>query len=106
MRFAWLQRAPALIDKLPPSEHIIVNKDYDSEDVREQIRNKPSNPVMPLKKKLKTGTVILIGVYIIIAIWLKTYLLHFRAIATGYDKLKRNYASILAMTCSYIWLLM
>ncbi|HHU0832669.1 TPA: transposase, partial [Legionella pneumophila] len=28
----------------------------------------------------------------------------FRAIATRYDKLKRNYASTLAMACSYIWL--
>ncbi|MFM9191186.1 IS5/IS1182 family transposase, partial [Legionella pneumophila] len=26
----------------------------------------------------------------------------FRAIATRYDKLKRNYASTLAMACSYI----
>lgn len=29
---------------------------------------------------------------------------HFRAIATRYDKLKRNYASMLAMACAYIWL--
>ena len=29
---------------------------------------------------------------------------HFRAIATRYDKLKRNYASMLAMACSYLWL--
>lgn len=29
---------------------------------------------------------------------------HFRAIATRYDKLKRNYASMLAMSCSYICL--
>ena len=29
---------------------------------------------------------------------------HFRAIATRYDKLKRHYASILAMACSCIWL--
>ncbi len=28
----------------------------------------------------------------------------FRSIATRYDKLKRNYASMLAMACSYIWL--
>lgn len=29
---------------------------------------------------------------------------HFRAIATRYDKLKGNYASMLAMACGYIWL--
>ncbi|PJE79957.1 hypothetical protein CI610_01050 [invertebrate metagenome] len=31
---------------------------------------------------------------------------HFRAVATGYDKLKRNYASIVAMACCIIWLSM
>lgn len=28
---------------------------------------------------------------------------HFRSIATRYDKLKRNYASMLVMACAYIW---
>ena len=39
--------APAFIDKRPASEHIIADKGYDSEDVREQICNKSSNPVIP-----------------------------------------------------------
>jgi transposase len=46
--------APALIDKLPASEHTIADKGYDSEDVRELIRNKSSNPVIPRKKNSKT----------------------------------------------------
>lgn len=29
---------------------------------------------------------------------------HFRAIATRYDKLKRNYKSMLALACGYLWL--
>ncbi len=29
---------------------------------------------------------------------------HFRGIATGYDKLKRNYASMIAMACGFMWL--
>jgi transposase len=29
---------------------------------------------------------------------------HFRAIATRFDKLKRNYQSMLAMACGYLWL--
>lgn len=45
--------APALIAKLPASEHTIADKGYDSEDVREQIRNKSSNPVIPRKKNSK-----------------------------------------------------
>jgi transposase len=29
---------------------------------------------------------------------------HFRAIATRFDKLKRNYASVVAMACAFLWL--
>ena len=32
------------------------------------------------------------------------YRMRVRAIATRYDKLKRNYASMLAMACAYLWL--
>lgn len=99
--------APALIDKLPASEHTIADKGYDSEDVREQIRNKSSNLVIPRKKNSKTGNSdIDWGLYkyrhLVENVFAR--LKHFRAIATRYDKLKRNYASMLAMACSYIWL--
>lgn len=99
--------APALIDKLPASEHTIADKGYDSEDVREQIRNRSSNPVIPRKKNSKTGNSdIDWGLYkyrhLVENVFAR--LKHFRAIATRYDKLKRNYASMLAMACSYIWL--
>lgn len=99
--------ASALIDKLPASEHTIADKGYDSEDVREQIRNKSSHPVIPRKKNSKTGNSdIDWGLYkyrhLVENVFAR--LKHFRAIATRYDKLKRNYASMLAMACSYIWL--
>lgn len=29
---------------------------------------------------------------------------HFRAIATRYDKLKRNYAAMVALACGFMWL--
>ena len=29
---------------------------------------------------------------------------HFRAIATRYDKLKRNYEAIVRLACIYLWL--
>ena len=85
----------------------IADKGYDSEDVREQIRNKSSNPVIPRKKNSKTGNSdIDWGLYkyrhLVENVFAR--LKHFRAIATRYDKLKRNYASMLAMACSYIWL--
>lgn len=99
--------APELIAKLPKADYTIADKGYDSEEVREQIRQKSSTPIIPRKKNSKTGNAdIDWGLYkyrhLVENIFAR--LKHFRAIATRYDKLKRNYASMLAMGCSYIWL--
>ena len=99
--------APALIEKLPKADYTIADKGYDSEEVREQIRQKSSNPIIPRKKNSKTGNAdIDWGLYkyrhLLENIFAR--LKHFRAIATRYDKLKRNDASMLAIACSYIWL--
>lgn len=29
---------------------------------------------------------------------------HYRAVASRYDKLKRNYESVVAMACAFLWL--
>ncbi|NAT38681.1 IS5/IS1182 family transposase, partial [Pseudomonas syringae pv. actinidifoliorum] len=29
---------------------------------------------------------------------------HFRAVASQFDKLKRNYESVIAMACAFLWL--
>ncbi|MEO6934183.1 MAG: IS5/IS1182 family transposase, partial [Collimonas sp.] len=31
---------------------------------------------------------------------------HYRALATRFDKLKRNYESVVAMACAFLWLSM
>lgn len=99
--------APEFIEKLPVSDYTIADKGYDSEEVREVIRNKSSIPVIPSKSNSKTGNADMHW-------WLYKYshlvenifarLKHFRGIATRYDKLKRNYSSMLAMACGYVWL--
>lgn len=99
--------APNLIRILPIAEYIIADKGYDSDEIREQIKQKSSIPIIPRKKNSKTGNAdIDWGLYkyrhLVENIFAR--LKHFRAIATRYDKLKRNYASMLAMACSYIWL--
>lgn len=99
--------APNLIKILPIAEYIIADKGYDSDEIREQIKQKSSIPIIPRKKNSKTGNADLDwGLYkyrhLVENIFAR--LKHFRAIATRYDKLKRNYASMLAMACSYIWL--
>lgn len=101
------KEAPNLIQILPNADFIIADKGYDSEEIREQIRQKSSTPVIPRKKNSKTGNAdIDWGLYkyrhLVENVFAR--LKHFRAIATRYDKLKRNYASMLAMACSYIWL--
>ena len=99
--------APDFIKNLPVAIYTIADKGYDSEEIREQIKQKSSTPVIPRKKNSKTGNAdIDWGLYkyrhLVENIFAR--LKQFRSIATRYDKLKRNYASMLAMACSYIWL--
>jgi transposase len=99
--------APEFIKNLPIADYTIADRGYDSEEIREQIKQKSSIPVIPRKKNSKTGNGdIDWGLYkyrhLVENIFAR--LKQFRSIATRYDKLKRNYASMLAMACSYIWL--
>lgn len=99
------KEAPNLIQKLPNAYFIITDKGYDSEEIREQIRQKSSTPIIPRKKNSRTGNAdIDWGLYkyrhLVENVFAR--LKHFRAIATRYDKLKRNDASMLVMACSYI----
>jgi transposase len=99
--------APGLIAKLPKADYTIADKGYDSEEIRSQIRNKSSIPIIPRKQNSKTGNDDIdwcLYKYRHLVENVFARLKQFRAIATRYDKLKRNYASMLAMACSYIWL--
>lgn len=99
--------APDFIKDLPMAIYTIADKGYDSEEIREQIKQKSSTPIIPRKKNSKTGNADMDwGLYkyrhLVENVFAR--LKQFRSIATRYDKLKRNYASMLAMACSYIWL--
>ena len=99
--------APEFIEKLPVSDYVIADKGYDSEELRELIRKKSSIPLIPRKSNSVIGNDDMDwGLYkyrhLVENIFAR--LKHFRAIATRYDKLKRNYSSMLAMACSYLWL--
>ncbi len=91
----------------PIAIYTIAGKGYDSEEIREQIKQKTSIPIIPRKKNSKTGNIDVdwdLYKYRHLVENLFARLKHFRAIATRYDKLRRNYASMLAMACSSIWL--
>ena len=99
--------APELIAVLPHSDYKIADKGYDSEALRQQIREQKSIPIIPRKSNSTIGNKdIDWGLYkhrhLVENLFAR--LKHFRAIATRYDKLKRNYKSMLALACGYLWL--
>lgn len=99
--------APGLIKVLPLSTYTIADKGYDAEEIREQIKQTSSTPIIPRKKNAKAGNADIdwsLYKYRHLIENVFARLKHFRAIATRYDKLKRNYEAMLAMACSYLWL--
>jgi len=99
--------APELIDKLPKSDYVIADKGYDSEAIREQIRDRDSQPVIPRKRNSRTGNADIdwcLYKYRHLVENAFARLKQYRGIATRYDKLQRNYASMLALACCIIWL--
>ena len=99
--------APEFFARLPDADYMIADKGYDSEELREIIRGKSSVPVIPRKSNSKTGNDDMDwGLYkyrhLVENIFAR--IKHYRAIATRYDKLKRNYASMVALACGFMWL--
>lgn len=101
------QAASQLIANTPASEFIIADRAYDSDEIRTDITNKGSVPVIPRRCNSKIGNATMdwcLYKYRHLIENLFARLKHFRSIATRYDKLKRNYASMLALACGYLWL--
>ena len=51
----YIKVAPELVAKLPGEGITIVDRGYDSEDIRDQIRVAGGTPVIPRKKNSKVG---------------------------------------------------
>ena len=99
--------APDLINSLPAGDYIIADKGYDSEAIRELIRDKEAIPVIPRRKNSKTGNDDMdwtLYKYRHLVENIFARLKHYRAIATRYDKLQRNYQSMVALACSMVWI--
>ena len=83
---------------------MVADKGYDSDPLRQQIEQRAMTPMIPKKANSKTG-----NGHMDWALYKHGHLVenafaqlkHFRAIATRYDKLKRNYQAMLA----FAWLL-
>jgi transposase len=99
--------APSLIDQLPEATAIVCDKGYDSQGIRDQITAKGAVPVIPRRKNSKVGNADLDkSLYKLRHLVENAFcnLKKFRAIATRYDKLKRNFVSMVALACCFLWL--
>lgn len=99
--------APEIVSKLSSFDYLVADKGYDSEPLRDQVREFGAIPVIPRKNNSKSGNDDLDwGLYrfrhLVENIFAR--LKHFRAIATRYDKLKRNFEGMVILGCSYVWL--
>ena len=101
------KEAPSLIAALPKAKYIIADRGYDSVELRDIIISKGAIPIIPRKKNSKLGNKNIdwcLYKYRHLVENVFARLKHFRAIATRYDKLKRNFESSLALACAYLWL--
>ena len=97
--------APELL-KDTPAEAVLADKGYDSEVLRDQLRGDSVTPIIPKKKNAKTPNPDFDS---------ETYrsrhlvenlfasMKHFRAFATRYDKLKRNYETVVYLVSAVLW---
>lgn len=101
------KEAPELVAKLPVADYVIADKGYDSEPLRIQIRDKGAVPMIPRRQNSTIGNDDMdwcLYKYRHLVENVFARLKHFRAIATRYDKLKRNFESSVALACAFIWL--
>ncbi len=99
--------APELIKKLPISDVVVADKGYDSESLRQQIESRGSRVVIPRRKRSVKGNGDMdwgLYKYRHLVENALARLKQYRAVATRFDKLKRNYESTVAMACGILWL--
>ncbi|APR72096.1 MULTISPECIES: IS5 family transposase [Acinetobacter] len=101
--------APDLISTLDLKEIkvVCVDKGYDSEPLREQIRKTGTKANIPKKINSQSNNDHMDWYLYKIRHLVENMfcrLKQFRGIATRYDKLKRNYQSAVALACIFLWL--
>ena len=100
-------QAATLIAKLSTAQAVVADKGYDSEAIREQIEEQGATAVIPRKRTSVKGNADLDrGLYRNRHLVENAFarLKHYRAVASRFDKLKRNYESVVAMACAFLWL--
>jgi len=99
--------APELIERTPASEYTVADKGYDAHHIRWIIKECDSIPVIPRKKNSRAKNKEYDRAIYRLRHQVENLfarLKHFRAIATRYDKLKRNYEGTVRLACIFLWL--
>jgi transposase len=102
-----ISRAERLLDGAPVSDYVIGDRGYDSQALREHIEARGSEPVIPRRKNNERGNDGMdwcLYKYRHLVENAFARVKHFRAIATRYDKLERNFASMVALAFVVMWL--
>lgn len=99
--------APEVLTLALPAEVVVGDKGYDSESLRKHIETAGTKPVIPRKSNsIKGNDDMDWGMYRFRHLVENALcrLKHYRALATRYDKLRRNFASVVALACCVAWL--
>ncbi len=102
-----VKAAPQLLEKIEAAQNFIADKGYDSDPLRDQIRSKKMVPIIPRRSNSKKSNPDFDShLYKLrhLVENLFARLKHFRSIATRFDKLARNFRSMIFIACSLIWL--
>jgi transposase len=100
------QVAGQLIDQIE-GQNLIADKGYDSEEIREKARRKNMVPIIPKRSNSKTPNPefdknIYQNRHVVENLFAR--LKHFRGISTRFEKLARNFKSVLMFACTTHWL--
>ena len=100
------QVAEQLICEIGEADYLIADKGYDSEKIRILARKQNIVPIIPMKSNSKRENQEFDRyLYQLRHLVENAFarLKHFRAIATRFDKLARNYQSMIYIACMFIW---
>ncbi|WP_257234971.1 IS5 family transposase [Acinetobacter sp. 10FS3-1] len=95
------QVAKQLIDTVGEATYLIADKGYDAEHIRIYAQNKDMIPIIPLRSNKVFDKYLYKLRHLVENVFAR--LKHFRAIATRFDKLARNYQSMIYIACMFIW---
>ena len=100
------QVAEQLIETVEEADYLIADKGYDAVTIRILIKNKNMIPIIPMRSNSKRlNKEFDKYLYRLRHLVENAFarLKHFRAIATRFDKLARNYQSMIYIACMFIW---